>query len=100
MIPSKLHTAFLFALLALAGCSKNTGVGGAAGEATPTTVAANAEFARTLNLADSKDFDDAKRGFIAKPTGKILGADGAVLKDFDAYAFLDGKAPDTVNPSL
>ncbi|MBK7006661.1 MAG: MBL fold metallo-hydrolase [Burkholderiales bacterium] len=27
-------------------------------------------------------------------------ADGTVLKDFDAYNFLDGKAADTVNPSL
>jgi alkyl sulfatase BDS1-like metallo-beta-lactamase superfamily hydrolase len=37
---------------------------------------------------------------MAKPSGKILAADGTVLKDFDAYAFLAGKAPDTVNPSL
>lgn len=89
------------ALMATAsGCSKHTGIGGAAGDATPTTLAANAEFAKNLNLGDQQDFEDAKRGFMAKPTGKILAADGTVLKDFEAYAFLEGKAADTVNPSL
>ena len=87
-------------LLVLSGCGKNTGVGGAAGDASPTTVAANAEFARNLNLADPQDFENAKRGFIAKPTGKIVQPDGTVLKDFDVYSFLDGKPADTVNPSL
>jgi len=84
----------------LAGCGKNTGVGGAAGDATPTTRAANAEFAKELKLDDPQDFEDAKRGFMAKPSGKIVAADGTVLKDFDAYQFLEGAAPDTVNPSL
>ena len=87
-------------LLVIAGCGKNTGVGGTAGDASPTTLAANAEFAKKLNLGDPQDFDNAKRGFIAKPTGKIVQPDGTVLKDFDAYGFLDGKAADTVNPSL
>ena len=87
-------------LLVIAGCGKNTGVGGTAGDASPTTLAANAEFAKKLNLGDPQDFDNAKRGFIAKPTGKIVQPDGTVLKDFDASGFLDGKAADTVNPSL
>ena len=29
-----------------------------------------------------------------------MAADGSVLRDFDAYGFLDAAAPDTVNPSL
>jgi alkyl sulfatase BDS1-like metallo-beta-lactamase superfamily hydrolase len=29
-----------------------------------------------------------------------MAPDGSVLKDFEAYNFLDGKAADTVNPSL
>ena len=37
---------------------------------------------------------------IARPSGKILAADGSVLRDFDGYGFLDAAAPDTVNPSL
>ncbi|MEI8155789.1 MAG: MBL fold metallo-hydrolase, partial [Burkholderiales bacterium] len=97
----KINIALAAALFTLAtGCSKTSGVGGASGDATPTTVAANAEFAKSLNLGDQQDFDNAKRGFIAKPTGKLVQADGTVLKDFDAYSFLDGKATDTVNPSL
>ncbi len=97
---TKRNAALLTALLVLAGCSKNSGIGGSAGDASPTTLAANAQFAKDLKLDDPQDFEDAKRGFIAKPSGKITMADGTVLKDFDAYNFLAGPAPDTVNPSL
>jgi alkyl sulfatase BDS1-like metallo-beta-lactamase superfamily hydrolase len=93
--------AALAAVLALAsGCSKTTGIGGASGDATPETLKINAQFAKDLKLDDAQDFEDAKRGFIARPSGKILAADGSVLHDFDAYKFVEGKAPDTVNPSL
>lgn len=88
------------ALLALSGCSKPTGVGGTASEATATTQAANAQLAKELKLDDPQDFEDAKRGFMARPTGKIMADDGSVLHDFDAYQFVTGQAPDTVNPSL
>ena len=90
----------LAALLAVAGCGKNTGIGGTAGDATPTTLEANAQFSKDLPLGDPQDFEDARRGFMAKPSGKITTADGTVLKDFDAYNFLEGKPADTVNPSL
>ena len=97
----KQHTiALVSTMLVLAGCSKNAGVGGTAGEASPHTIQANAVFAQTLKLDDPQDFEDAKRGFIARPSGKIMAADGAVLHDFDAYKFVEGSAPDTVNPSL
>jgi len=97
----KLSYALLAALLALAaGCSKTTGVGGAAGDATPATLKANVQSAQQLKLDDPQDLEDAKRGLIARPEGKILAADGTVLVDFDAFKFVDGKAPDTVNPSL
>ena len=88
------------ALMALSGCSKQTGVGGTASEATATTQAANAQLAKELKLDDPQDFEDAKRGFMARPTGKIMADDGSVLHDFDAYQFVTGQAPDTVNPSL
>ena len=97
---TKLHAALLAVLITLTGCSKNTGIGGAAGDASETTLKANALFAQELKLDDQQDFENAKRGFIAKPSGKITTADGTVLKDFDAYNFLDGKPADTVNPSL
>ena len=92
--------ALLASAVLLAGCGKGAGVGGVAGDATPATQAANDAVAKALPLDDPKDFEDAKRGFIAKPSGKILGADGSVLKDFEAYGFLAGKPADTVNPSL
>jgi alkyl sulfatase BDS1-like metallo-beta-lactamase superfamily hydrolase len=96
-----LHRSIFFALLVLlAGCGKNAGIGGAAGDATPATLKVNEQFAQDLKLDDPRDFEDAKRGFIARPTGQILAADGSVLTDFDAYKFVDGKAPPTVNPSL
>ena len=43
--------------LALAGCSKTTGIGGTASDASPTTLQANAQFAKDLNLQDPQDFD-------------------------------------------
>ncbi len=97
-------SAACIALIWLAGCGQNNSGAGAkasaAGDATPATLKANAQFAQDLKLDDPQDFEDARRGFMAKPTGKILAADGSVLKDFDAYQFLEGKAPGTVNPSL
>ena len=96
-----INTALLAALVLLAAaCGKNPGVGGTAGDASQATLAVNAKFAQELKLDDAADFEDAKRGFIARPEGKILGADGAVLMDFDAFKFVDGKVPPTVNPSL
>jgi alkyl sulfatase BDS1-like metallo-beta-lactamase superfamily hydrolase len=86
--------------LAAAGCGKNPGIGGAAGDAMATTIAANEAFVQELALDDTKDMEDARRGFIARPEGKITRADGTVLIDFDAFKFIDGKAPPTVNPSL
>ena len=69
-------------------------------DATVSTMQSNAAFASDLKLDDPVDFDLASRGLIARPTGKILSADGTVLHDFDAYKFIGGPAPATVNPSL
>lgn len=98
----KTNTIALAVSLALlaAACGKSPGVGGTAGDATAATLVANAKFSQELKLDDPADFEDAKRGFIARPEGRITGADGTVLMDFDAYKFIDGKAPATVNPSL
>ena len=86
--------------LALAACGKNQGIDGASSAASPSTQKENAAFVQTIASASGQDFEDAKRGLIARPTGKILAADGSVLRDFAAYDFLQGAAPDTVNPSL
>jgi alkyl sulfatase BDS1-like metallo-beta-lactamase superfamily hydrolase len=69
--------------------------------ATPTIVAQQQEVLRTLPFADTQDFEDATRGLVARrqPNG-VTAPDGTVLWDNDTYAFLQGDAPDTVNPSL
>ena len=64
-----LGSALLITLLALAGCGKNTGVGGTAGDAETATQKANELIAQELKLDDPQDFEDAKRGFIAAPEG-------------------------------
>jgi alkyl sulfatase BDS1-like metallo-beta-lactamase superfamily hydrolase len=47
------------------------------------------------------DFDNAERGFVAALTpGVIKAADGRVVWNSDAYAFLDGPCPDIANPGL
>lgn len=69
-------------------------------EASPATRAANAAMAAAYDLADPVSSGDATRGFIAAPEGQILDADGGVVWDFDAFDFVQGECPDTVNPSL
>jgi len=50
---------------------------------------------------DRADFDDADRGWIGSlEPGVVTAADGRVVWDNDAYAFLDGPCPDTAHPSL
>src|SRR5690606_10561752 len=70
MIKALNYTLCALVLALGAGCSKNDGVGGAAGEVTSATRDANQQFADSLNLGDQQDFEDAKRGFMARPNGK------------------------------
>lgn len=93
-----LYTIIALTLVSLGGCDNKPGV--AAGDATPATAAVIQASIKGLDLSDNRDMEDAQRGFIARPTGKILGSDGNVLIDFDAYRFVEGQAPATVNPSL
>jgi alkyl sulfatase BDS1-like metallo-beta-lactamase superfamily hydrolase len=90
----------LATLVLLTACGRESAVGGATGDAQPAVVAANAKVAAELDLAAPQDFEDAARGLIARPSGRIMAADGTVAMDFDALAFVDGVAPPTVNPSL
>ncbi|MET8864911.1 alkyl sulfatase dimerization domain-containing protein [Nonomuraea sp. NPDC004580] len=54
-----------------------------------------------LPVHDRADFDAAKRGFIASLSPALIkAADGRVVWDNDAYAFLDGDCPGTAHPSL
>ncbi|MFZ4479553.1 MAG: alkyl/aryl-sulfatase [Rhodoferax sp.] len=90
----------LSSLAMVSGCGRSEHGGAVAGDASATTLKANDQLASELKLDDPQDFEDAKRGLIARPTGKILAADGSVQIDFDAFSFVQGKAPPTVNPSL
>lgn len=54
-----------------------------------------------LDFTDRQDFDDADRGFQARlEPGAVENDKGEVVWDGDAFAFLEGEAPETVNPSL
>lgn len=54
-----------------------------------------------LPFEDTADFENADRGFVdALDPGVVTGADGRVVYDNDAYAFLQGDCPDTAHPSL
>jgi alkyl sulfatase BDS1-like metallo-beta-lactamase superfamily hydrolase len=84
----------------LAACSPQTGAPVAGGDATPAVQQANAAVAKAADLSDSASFADAKRGFVAAPTGQVKDAAGNVIWDYDSFGFVKGVAPATVNPSL
>ncbi|MCG9515271.1 MBL fold metallo-hydrolase [Acinetobacter pittii] len=60
----------------------------------------NASYSSKYNLQNADEFNNAARGFIAKPSGQIKNEQGDVIWDFDAFNFIKDQAPDTVNPSL
>ena len=98
---SMYRSRYLHCIVALlAACSKEVPPAAPSGDATATTVASNASFGKSLNLAEQQGFEDARRGLIAKPTGKVLAADGSTVWDYDRFAFIQGEAPPSVNPSL
>lgn len=69
--------------------------------ATPVTLAANKAVAEELDLADTRDFDDAIRGLVAAADPLIVRTqDGTVILDDKDYGFVAGDAPPSVNPSL
>jgi alkyl sulfatase BDS1-like metallo-beta-lactamase superfamily hydrolase len=69
----------------------------------PTAVieSANTEHLDGFPFADTRDFADADRGFIAALQPCVVkAADGRVVWDNDVYGFLTGDAPTSVHPSL
>lgn len=69
--------------------------------ATSYTKKSNSEVYDSLNFEDRQDFEDAKRGFIAPLESTMIKDDsGEVVWDIDKLDFLQGTAPETVNPSL
>lgn len=73
----------------------------APGTATDYTRQANAALATRLDLSPGSDGEDARRDRLAYIEDEaILAADGSVVWAIPQFEFLDGDAPDTVNPSL
>lgn len=72
--------------------------------ATETSRAANTELLNILPFADRRDFEDAKRGFVAPlPNGGVIKNEkGLAVWDMARFSFIneEASAPDTVNPSL
>ncbi|MFJ8017192.1 alkyl/aryl-sulfatase [Streptomyces sp. NPDC096339] len=63
--------------------------------------AANKAVLMRYPFDDTRDFDDASRGWLGSlEDSRVLGAQGESVWDLDAYAFLGGDCPETVNPSL
>ncbi len=66
------------------------------------TIAYQQNLRETLNFADTRDFEENARGFIAAPDyGKIMADAGNVAWDMESYGFLlTDEEFDTINPSL
>ncbi|HAA9661153.1 TPA_asm: MBL fold metallo-hydrolase [Listeria monocytogenes] len=70
--------------------------------ATSFTKKINNAVKEVLPFENTKDFEDAKKGFIATwDKVKVKASGGEKVWDLDDYQFIgDGEAPDSVNPSL
>ena len=88
----------LFPMTAMAAPIETT----ATNDATAATRDANSDVLKRLPFANRQDFEDAQRGWVGSlDSGEIRSADGRVVWNLDAYAFLrDDASPASVNPSL
>lgn len=69
--------------------------------ATTATEQANAAVLDSLPFQNTRDFENARRGFIATlDESRTPNARGGIAYDTAWYEFLEGEAPPTVNPSL
>jgi alkyl sulfatase BDS1-like metallo-beta-lactamase superfamily hydrolase len=71
-------------------------------QASAPVIAQHAATLKALPFSDTRDFDDAKRGFLGTiDNATITSPQGRVVWSLEPYAFLSGaEAPPTVNPSL
>ncbi|HEU4392696.1 MAG TPA: alkyl sulfatase dimerization domain-containing protein [Solirubrobacterales bacterium] len=68
--------------------------------ASPQTARRNRAAAASLPLADVEDFAEAKRGLVAPFEPATIAGERGLAWDLESYDFIEGEAPDTVNPSL
>ncbi|UVL80743.1 MBL fold metallo-hydrolase [Pseudomonas putida] len=73
---------------------------GPAKDATDLTRQSNQQWLQRLPFDDRSDFDNARRGLLEAVDQPVVNADGKTVWDLQRYAFLNGEAPATVNPSL
>lgn len=102
------RTTLLFFALIVAGC--DTGSGGFSGASesghtapTETTRSANEAVLKQRPFANREDFDNARRGLIAKAPDLVVTGEGGEVWNMPAYDFVDSEgenAPASVNPSL
>ena len=66
------------------------------------TIAVLEEARRTLPFADTRDFEENRRGFIAPmPQRQIANDSGGIAWDMDRFAFIDQRESfDSIHPSL
>ncbi|MFD3996068.1 alkyl/aryl-sulfatase [Streptomyces sp. NPDC058583] len=68
--------------------------------AEPSIVEANRAVLGRFAFDDSRDFEDAKRGFLGTAADPLIKDGERTVWDLEAYGFLSGECPDSVNPSL
>ena len=91
----------LLAALFLSACGESERPSADAHSAvSPEVLQAHAALAQAQNLSDPANHADARKGWMASPKGQVKDAQGHVIWDYDAFAFVKGNAPDSVNPSL
>jgi alkyl sulfatase BDS1-like metallo-beta-lactamase superfamily hydrolase len=71
-------------------------------DASASVVAQHAATLKALPFSDTRDFEDASRGFLGTlENARIVSAQGRVVWSLEPYGFLsDAEAPPTVDPSL
>lgn len=68
---------------------------------TPATLAAQEAAQKALPADDGSDRAEAERGLVGRETSlRVAQADGTTAFDQDAFAFVRGEPPGSVNPSL
>ena len=99
MHPTIRRSATLFALAT--GLSAAPALADGAKPASPATLAAQRATAATLPADDGQDAEFARHGFLATRSDPLIrAADGRPVWNLDAYKFVTGPPPATVNPSL
>ncbi len=69
--------------------------------ASPATAAANRSVAERLDFSETSDFERVSRGLLARLDPPVIrGAGGGVVWDLTSFDFIEGDAPESVNPSL